>query len=43
METLRIGRPFPTLEVRVTDGSVLRLPEALQGHTSVLLFYRGHW
>lgn len=43
MDTLRIGRPFPDLEVRITDGGVLRLPEAARGFTSVLVFYRGHW
>jgi peroxiredoxin len=34
---------FPHLVVTPTDGKVLELPDALEGHFGVVLFYRGSW
>jgi peroxiredoxin len=43
METLRVAQRFPELQARAVDGSTLRIPDALQDGTVVLIFYRGHW
>jgi len=43
METLETGQRFPAMEARSTDGTTVRLPDAMERHASVLIFYRGHW
>jgi peroxiredoxin len=40
---LRPGDLFPELTVAIPGGRSLRLPGALAGHFSVILFYRGSW
>jgi peroxiredoxin len=40
---LHPGDPFPALTVALPGGRTLRLPGALAGHFSVILFYRGSW
>jgi peroxiredoxin len=34
---------FPHFAVTLADGGVLELPDALEGHFGVVLFYRGSW
>jgi peroxiredoxin len=34
---------FPRLTVTPTNGEALELPDALEGHFGVVLFYRGSW
>jgi peroxiredoxin len=43
MTQLHPGEMFPHLAVTTTDGEVLELPDALEGHFGVVLFYRGSW
>jgi peroxiredoxin len=43
MPLLRPGDRFPSLTVPLLGGGSLVLPDALQGHFGVILFYRGHW
>ena len=43
MDCLRVGDRFPSLEVRVTEGGTLRIPEQLRDQYAVLVFYRGHF
>jgi len=40
---LHPGDLFPALTVALPGGRTLRLPGALAGHFSVILFYRGSW
>ena len=40
---LDMGDRFPEYSVRITAGSVLKLPDDLRGEYSALLFYRGIW
>ena len=40
---LHSGDLFPALTVALPFGGTLRLPGALAGHFSVVLFYRGSW
>ena len=40
---LHPGDPFPPLTAALPGGRTLRLPDALAGHFSVILFYRGSW
>jgi peroxiredoxin len=40
---LHPGEMFPRLTVTATDASILELPDALEGHFGVVLFYRGSW
>jgi peroxiredoxin len=37
------GDLFPKMELKLTDGTTLVLPEMTQGSWSVLLVYRGRW
>lgn len=43
METLRIGQRFPDIRARTTQGADVRLLDAVEGHTGILIFYRGLW
>jgi peroxiredoxin len=43
MTLLHPGDPFPTLTVALPGGRTLRLPDELDGHFAVVLFYRGSW
>jgi peroxiredoxin len=43
MALLHPGDKFPSLNVALPGGASLRLPDALQGHFGVVLFYRGSW
>ena len=43
MTLLHPGDKFPRLAVTPTDGAILELPDALEGHFGVVLFYRGSW
>ena len=43
MSLLHPGEKFPHLTVTPTDGTTLELPDALEGHFGVVLFYRGAW
>lgn len=43
MPLLQPGDAFPDLSVALTDGTTLRVPEALGGHFGVVLFFRGSW
>src|SRR6201987_2130496 len=43
MTLLHPADPFPVLTTALPGGHVLRLPDALAGHFSVILFYRGSW
>ena len=40
---LRPGDQSPTLTVAKAGGGTLRLPDELDGHFGVILFYRGSW
>ncbi len=40
---LNSGDVFPSITLSVTDGSALRIPEAMSGRYFAALFYRGHW
>lgn len=43
MALLHPGDKFPSLNVALPGGGSLRLPDALQDHYGVVLFYRGSW
>lgn len=43
MTLLHPGEKFPRLTITATNGDVLELPDALEGHFGVVLFYRGSW
>lgn len=43
MSLLHPGDRFPSLTVARLGGGSLVLPDALDGHFGVVLFYRGHW
>jgi peroxiredoxin len=40
---LHPGEKFPRLSITTTQGENLELPDALEGHFVVVLFYRGSW
>lgn len=42
-EKLIQGDPFPTIELNLTDGSTVTLPDEIPGRYLALLFYRGVW
>ena len=42
-EKLKQGDRFPTIELNLTDGSTLTLPEQIPSRYLALLFYRGEW
>lgn len=42
-EKLVQGDRFPTIELALTDGSTLMLPEQAPGRYVALLFFRGAW
>ena len=42
-EKLLQGDRFPTIELNLTDGSNMTLPEQIPGRYLALLFYRGEW
>jgi len=42
-EPLAVGERVPNVTVRQPDGTVVALPDLLEGHPSVLVFYRGGW
>lgn len=37
------GALFPKMELKLTDGTALTLPEKESGNWCVLLVYRGRW
>lgn len=43
MTLLHPGDKFPALTVALPGGDTLQLPDALNGHYGVVLFYRGSW
>ena len=43
MTLLHPGDKFPVLTVALPGGDSLQLPDALNGHYGVVLFYRGSW
>ncbi len=43
MSLLQPGEKFPRLTATTTNADVLALPDALEGHFGVVLFYRGSW
>jgi peroxiredoxin len=43
MVLLHPGDKFPALTVALAAGGFLQLPDALDGHFGVVLFYRGAW
>jgi peroxiredoxin len=43
MALLHPGDKFPALTVARVGGGTLQLPDALDGHFGVVLFYRGAW
>jgi peroxiredoxin len=43
MALLHPGDKFPALTVALAGGGSLQLPDALDGHFGVVLFYRGAW
>ena len=43
MTLLHPGDPFPAFTVALPGGDALRPPDALAGHFSAILFYRGSW
>ena len=43
MALLHPGDKFPGLTVALPDSGRLQLPDALDGHFGVVLFYRGSW
>ena len=42
-EKLLQGDRFPTIELNLTNGSRVKLPEQIPGRYLALLFYRGAW
>ena len=42
-EKLVQGDRFPTIELALTDGSTLTLPDQAPGRYFALLFFRGTW
>ena len=42
-EKLVQGGRFPTIELALTDGSTLTLPDQAPGRYFALLFFRGVW
>jgi peroxiredoxin len=42
-EKLIQGDRFPSIELDLTDGSTIKLPEQVPGRYLALLFYRGEW
>ena len=42
-EKLIQGDRFPRIELNLTDGSTITLPEQIPGRYLALLFYRGEW
>jgi peroxiredoxin len=40
---LQQGDRFPSLDLKVTGGETIRLPDQMPGRYAALLFYRGHW
>jgi peroxiredoxin len=43
MPVLHPGDTFPSLTVKLPEGETLDLPHSLEGHFSVILFFRGSW
>jgi hypothetical protein len=42
-EKLQQADRFPSLDLKLLDGSTIRIPDEMPGRYAVLLFYRGHW
>lgn len=42
-EKLQQADRFPSLTLKLVDGSAVRIPEEMLGRYAILLFYRGHW
>ncbi len=40
---LNTGDAFPKLDLRLSEGKILTVPDNLQSSYTALLFYRGHW
>ena len=43
MPALHPGDTFPSITVKLPGGETLDLPHSLDGHFSVILFFRGSW
>jgi peroxiredoxin len=43
MPLLNPGDRFPSITITPVDAAPIDLPDALQGHFAVILFYRGSW
>ncbi|MFK7894449.1 MAG: hypothetical protein AB8G23_01365 [Myxococcota bacterium] len=42
-EKLNLMDTFPAVQLNITDGSTLTLPDDIQTDYAIVLFYRGHW
>ena len=40
---LQDGDRLPSITAPVADDSELTIPDDLEGHWSIVIFYRGHW
>ena len=40
---LSAGDTFPNIDLTLTDGNTLSLPDEISSKYKVVLFYRGHW
>jgi peroxiredoxin len=43
VKPLAVGKSLPDVTVKTVDGTSVTLLDALDGHASVIVFYRGHW
>ena len=42
-DKLDAGATFPSVELKLTQGGTVRLPDDIASDYAVVLFYRGHW
>ena len=42
-DKLNLMDTFPNVPLKLTDGSQIILPDAIQTDYAIVLFYRGHW
>ena len=42
-EKLGAGAAFPSLQLTLTSGETLTVPDQMDTRYKVILFYRGHW
>lgn len=43
MDKLRSGDQFPSLKLKMLDGSTWMLPDDFRAEYNIVLIYRGHW